>query len=600
MAAKTEDDVDNFSIVQRYSEIVRGDMQDEPLSKGLAAKVDADAERERTGNYDDPATKQLEELEAKSKELEVTWVKFKEKFKIPDDSVGVKNQKPDMNVARLAIQKAQAQIQKNQSSKFGKVKAFFRTSAQVLDSHNYLFDLLPSGEKYTSVFTGAFSSIVKATITHDDIASELSDGFDDISDQVRSFYFVIKLHPKSTYIRYHISLFYFELFGFIICLMREWYQSPLKRLSRCLGTSFLDKTVRGTLKALRQYTKRVETEDRRRQSEMNTRLLFILGATVQQSLVHQAKDSKQHDQDFKALAAYVIALHGKPGSVRNMSPHPLTTHTLIAKTQDEENHLPYFNPIPTWSRDTILADIEHLKPYLQTARDLNNLIDTSHCIEVNSEVSIRVHKWVINTSSEALWIEGPGDVSYPGQATLTSAFMLGNLRRIAIPVIVYFIKYDPRYKWDPEEELLKMIYGLLYQAAQTIPETLEPQLVDLDFSTSRLRKMKEDVAALPEALKMLTDILAIGPPLQFCIIDGLQLFDGRHLSVLVRRSIRDFVALLCRAVKDKSRKEKVFKVLFTTEGMVDELAGAAGRNLVSRETYEDEDEDEMLSIHNIV
>lgn len=66
-----------------------------------------------------------------------------------------------MNVARLAIQKAQAQIQKNQSSTFGKVKAFFSTSAQVLDNHNYLFDLLPSGDKYTSVFTGALSSIVK-------------------------------------------------------------------------------------------------------------------------------------------------------------------------------------------------------------------------------------------------------------------------------------------------------------------------------------------------------------------------------------------------------------------------------------------------------
>jgi hypothetical protein len=51
MATKTEDDVENLFIVRRYSEIVRGDMQDEPLSQGLAAKVDSDAEREKKGKY---------------------------------------------------------------------------------------------------------------------------------------------------------------------------------------------------------------------------------------------------------------------------------------------------------------------------------------------------------------------------------------------------------------------------------------------------------------------------------------------------------------------------------------------------------------------
>lgn len=69
--------------------------------------------------------------------------------------------KPDMSVLRRSIQKAQGQIEANQDTKFGKVKSFFTKSAQSLDNHNYLFDLLPSGDKYTSVFTGAFSAVVK-------------------------------------------------------------------------------------------------------------------------------------------------------------------------------------------------------------------------------------------------------------------------------------------------------------------------------------------------------------------------------------------------------------------------------------------------------
>ena len=51
MAVNNEDDVENLFLVRRYSEIVRGDMQDEPLSQGLAVKVDLDAQRERKGKY---------------------------------------------------------------------------------------------------------------------------------------------------------------------------------------------------------------------------------------------------------------------------------------------------------------------------------------------------------------------------------------------------------------------------------------------------------------------------------------------------------------------------------------------------------------------
>lgn len=51
MEMKNEDDIENLYIVRRYSEIVRKDLQYEPLSQGLAAKVDSDAERERKGKY---------------------------------------------------------------------------------------------------------------------------------------------------------------------------------------------------------------------------------------------------------------------------------------------------------------------------------------------------------------------------------------------------------------------------------------------------------------------------------------------------------------------------------------------------------------------
>jgi hypothetical protein len=47
--AETTDDPGNLYLVRRYSEIIRMEMADEPLSQGLAAKVDSDRERESRG-----------------------------------------------------------------------------------------------------------------------------------------------------------------------------------------------------------------------------------------------------------------------------------------------------------------------------------------------------------------------------------------------------------------------------------------------------------------------------------------------------------------------------------------------------------------------
>jgi hypothetical protein len=85
-------------------------------------------------------------------------------MKIANDSDGPVSVQPDINGLRRAIQKAQGQIQSSQDTKFGKVKSLFTKSAQVLDNHNYLFDLLPNGDKYTSVLTGAFSTVVKVRV----------------------------------------------------------------------------------------------------------------------------------------------------------------------------------------------------------------------------------------------------------------------------------------------------------------------------------------------------------------------------------------------------------------------------------------------------
>ena len=49
--ADPKSDSENLYLVRRYSEVTRGEMADEPLSQGLAAKVDSHLERERKGKF---------------------------------------------------------------------------------------------------------------------------------------------------------------------------------------------------------------------------------------------------------------------------------------------------------------------------------------------------------------------------------------------------------------------------------------------------------------------------------------------------------------------------------------------------------------------
>ena len=46
-------------------------------------------------------------------------------------------------------------------SGFGKARDKFFTFCQTMSDHSYLFSVFPDGDKYTSLFTGVVSSIVK-------------------------------------------------------------------------------------------------------------------------------------------------------------------------------------------------------------------------------------------------------------------------------------------------------------------------------------------------------------------------------------------------------------------------------------------------------
>ncbi|TGO41157.1 hypothetical protein BHYA_0025g00060 [Botrytis hyacinthi] len=247
----------------------------------------------------------------------------------------------------------------------------------------------------------------------------------------------------------------------------------------------------------------------------------------------------------------------------------------------------------------MLEDSEFLRQYIQTSVDVDRLIVMGQSLEVNSDILTRIRQWIVAPFSGILWIEGPFGVEKPGQNTLVSSVISRNLQLARLSVMAKFWHYESRdwRLWNPATELLKVVYGLIGQTINMMEDDIETNGKYPDFSAQRFQRLTENTDALPAAIQLLADLISVAPALQFCIIDGLEIFDGCEGSTLFRKNLKDLITLICKSVvaKSFSGRERIFKVLFTTNGFVRELAGCHDAESFERLTYDDEEEDELLT-----
>ncbi|TGO60868.1 hypothetical protein BCON_0032g00640 [Botryotinia convoluta] len=156
-------------LVRRFSELTRNEKIAEPLSQGLAEKVDDYIERERKGKYF------YEEVTQKTKKVNQVIGNYgHDLYSLPGflecklsnleknkAGVPIMSRNNGTDILLLTTQLQRDILQKKQKSKGAKVKNFLKRTVQSLENHKYFFALLPSGDKYTSVLTGAFSVLVK-------------------------------------------------------------------------------------------------------------------------------------------------------------------------------------------------------------------------------------------------------------------------------------------------------------------------------------------------------------------------------------------------------------------------------------------------------
>jgi hypothetical protein len=542
--------------------------------------------------------------------LEDTWQKFQKKL-CPSHKLKQQNEKPSVAVVLKSVQEAQASWQKHrEQTKAGKAKMVFEWVAQSLNNHNYLFDLMPKGDKYTSILVGAFSAVVKvraslhnsslhigsrpflytiligsqATVTHQQIASDISDGLDDISNQVHYFSGAIKRHPRSDYIKRHIALFYCVFFKFLISLMRHWYQSSWNRLLKSFGSGFLEKEVRSTMQKLQKYTTRIREED------VSAGLAGI-GKYMQDCLVDQFKSLKSE------LKAEIRKAIWSPAMYPALLDSPVISEPRSLLLEDTD-------PIDdrSWTTNTILHDTQKLETCLQPTF-LAKLTDQARSLSVNQDVFHRLHKWATTNSSDAVWISGPYGASAPSQNTLTAAFMVASLQRLQIPVISYFCHYETAHdkSFDRGDELARCVYTLIFQAAQMLPEELSSRHIDqdIDLSSARFEQLDGSPGTLREALELLRNLMLVGPLLYFCLVDGLQLLESQDRNTELGEYLDELVDILCKAPKGITDKKRLVKIGFTTSGHSRILKRMVKLDLLDFLDFDEEEGDEPLRLREV-
>ncbi|KAK8060846.1 hypothetical protein PG996_010776 [Apiospora saccharicola] len=103
----------------------------------------------------------VEVLQAEAKAASEIWRKLKLDI---GDLGGSGDQVPSVQTLLAAVQGAQAQWTKKSEKGFGKAKAQFFSFLETMDSHKYLFSVIPNGDKYTSLITGIITTVVKVGI----------------------------------------------------------------------------------------------------------------------------------------------------------------------------------------------------------------------------------------------------------------------------------------------------------------------------------------------------------------------------------------------------------------------------------------------------
>ncbi|KAK3376252.1 hypothetical protein B0T24DRAFT_718644 [Lasiosphaeria ovina] len=183
-----------------------------------------------------------------------------------------------------------------------------------------------------------------------------------------------------------------------------------------------------------------------------------------------------------------------------------------------------------------------------------------------SETVNRIQSWLESEASEFLWVEG---YIFPCDLTPTALRITACMFEAGIPCVYFFdqdtypsILSPKSGRAQPREEtaLVCLLYTLIDQLVTLLPTTFTSD-TDLGLGEQAFQELNGTMESADLALQVIQALIAHAPNHLVVVIDGV--LDLESESATTWPYFEELVDILRR----ESRREKLFKVLVTTNGM---------------------------------
>ncbi|KAI0450703.1 hypothetical protein F5B21DRAFT_528707 [Xylaria acuta] len=597
----------NTQLVRSFSDDLEKQAAGDALTRGLAAKVSLDRQRENNTTLKKEWNHFLAEgrelaksvipdeeilLQEQSRKLYQAWDNFCKR--LPDEERGKAcNEMPSIKLLYASVsQAAESWKEKREGSKTGRAKHIFTRLCDTFQPHTNLISVLPTDNTYVTLLTGSLTAIAQASINHQELADGVSSTLEDLSQGMAYWNELISEYSDTKILHRYIRDLYVVVFEFLTEIFTECFDEKAfkkvfserrdrikaieQRMKKHADLEF-ERNTTWRLKMntncqddirLQQIQMAMDIQEMRCGMTRQNELIYQLGASVFRFLAERPGPHSQDAQEQPRL---------EQGKLET-----LVGGGLLATIQSSESDsLP-----PRGRRFNKREILDLLSPItIKYARDIQHIVDAvaqASRAQITEAVRRRVEVWTTNGQSDKLWIQGPYERTHPSHTTFTAVCLVALANNSNIPCLSYFCSLGVHgttaaLHLTCQDMLTDMVKSLIVQLLLLLPDEVE---ATPSFSRSRFEELLSPQFNLEKAMLLFRDLRALTPPYIHCVIDAMQELEDRsdlHHTQSLYRVLRTILDIPDRSEHETAARENVVKGCITSDGYVDVLAVLAER-----------------------
>ncbi len=372
-----------------------------------------------------------------------------------------------------------------------------------------------------------------------------------------------------------------KIFRFLI-LYLQWGQSGWERFKSSLNKNYFDTKIQGPLddiiRSSAYMTREANIQHLRIGIHMNEMLEQSLSRAQKRDLLQPDKFAKISSTQIDIMTSEITAkvLAGISGQAMLVSTAQKTAYdqnvdyspkAQIGFQTQSPTPLAQKNPAQRSQHEYAFAEVELHSQCLGTFQTGFFTEGVQVPQKTAKAIFGPIQDWMSASESRTLWVYGPANASIPSDVSSTSSYVASTLSTLNVPMIAYRCKPE-----DSETvSLISMVYSLIIKLVWLLPDTIS---TDRIFDASRFALLDGTTNTLNGALILMDDLLAEGPRLLVCVLDGIQMIED-GLANDEGRGTGRFLGLFLEILKE-SKEARVLKILLTTDGICHHLSELLG------------------------